>query len=307
MTLPPEQLYLSFSDLSESDRPETKICTREGCIFNREPQSVDNFYRKRNGSGKFLSWCRTCWKIIADEQTRKNIEHLQNLEPPTSKVCRNPNCIHLGKSQEISNFSKDKTKKDGLHTQCKDCVHAVQKEWRERNSDYSKEHNALYYSQNKESVKAKNREWAAANPEKVKANHKRYADNNRDLLREQSRARFLNTPIEKRRETSRKHYVKTKISKWAKRVLNGCRTRALAKGLPFDLVPEDLLDPVTGELPKICSVLPHIKLDYAAGLDRRKWASIDRIKPSLGYVKGNVRVISMAANMAKFDADDDII
>ena len=50
-----------------------------------------------------------------------------------------------------------------------------------------------------------------------------------------------------------------------------------------------------------------MRLDYAGGGDRRLWASVDRIKPELGYVKGNVRVISLAANMAKMDSEVDII
>jgi hypothetical protein len=48
-------------------------------------------------------------------------------------------------------------------------------------------------------------------------------------------------------------------------------------------------------------------LIYDGSGDRRCWASVDKIIPSVGYVSGNVRIISMAANMAKLDGIGDIL
>ena len=78
------------------------------------------------------------------------------------------------------------------------------------------------------------------------------------------------------------------------------RYRALKKGIPFDMEPSDLAD-----MPELCPVLG-CKLDYDRRGDRRLWASVDRIIPALGYVKGNIRIISMAANLAKLDGIGDI-
>ena len=65
------------------------------------------------------------------------------------------------------------------------------------------------------------------------------------------------------------------------------------------MIAADLLDRNTGELPVFCPIFKNIRLDYNAGSDYRLWASVDRIVPDLGYVSGNVWVISNAANMWK--------
>jgi hypothetical protein len=73
--------------------------------------------------------------------------------------------------------------------------------------------------------------------------------------------------------------------------------RAFAKlrGLPFEIVCSDLV------MPEYCTVLG-IKLEFNKGRARDNSPSIDRIKPELGYVRGNVRVISNRANLLKTNA-----
>lgn len=73
-----------------------------------------------------------------------------------------------------------------------------------------------------------------------------------------------------------------------------------AKGLPFNLEREDII------VPELCPYLG-IKLDMGGvpkGQSRKHVASLDRIKPELGYVKGNVEVISHLANTMKNNASD---
>lgn len=41
-------------------------------------------------------------------------------------------CTKCGQLKPLSGFSKDKAKKDGLKTQCKECMHEASAEWRER-------------------------------------------------------------------------------------------------------------------------------------------------------------------------------
>lgn len=62
-------------------------------------------------------------------------------------------------------------------------------------------------------------------------------------------------------------------------------------GVPFNLVPGDV------EIPDTCPIL---NLPMVAGT--RHAPSLDRIVPELGYVKGNVQVISRKANVMKNDA-----
>lgn len=82
------------------------------------------------------------------------------------------------------------------------------------------------------------------------------------------------------------------------RVLCGARARAAEKGIAFTMMLADLLP-----LPTNCPVYPWIKLVYGnSGRMAQESASIDRIDPKLGYIAGNVRVISWKANRQKGDA-----
>ena len=80
---------------------------------------------------------------------------------------------------------------------------------------------------------------------------------------------------------------------------NGARYRAKKEGLPFDLSPLDLKD--LG-IPDVCPVLG-IPLNKSPGDGKRNdnSPSLDKFIPSLGYVKGNVHVISWKANRLKND------
>lgn len=74
------------------------------------------------------------------------------------------------------------------------------------------------------------------------------------------------------------------------------RKRAIALSLPFDIEPEDIV------VPDVCPVLD---IPMAQGAGRENTPSLDRIIPSLGYVKSNIRVISFRANRLKSDASID--
>ena len=80
------------------------------------------------------------------------------------------------------------------------------------------------------------------------------------------------------------------------RALICIRHRAKKLGVPFDLKRGDLV------WPNECPILG-IPLTYHSGKKARDDApSVDRIVPSLGYVVGNVQVISARANRIKNDA-----
>ena len=96
--------------------------------------------------------------------------------------------------------------------------------------------------------------------------------------------------------------VIAKSTQWAvenrqKSMLRAARSRAKSMGLPFNLTIEDIV------IPERCPVLGLV-LKHATGVGGGGHASpsIDRIIPELGYVKGNVRIISRRANVLRNDA-----
>jgi len=74
-------------------------------------------------------------------------------------------------------------------------------------------------------------------------------------------------------------------------MLCGARNRATKRGLPFSLVAADIVIPV------FCPVL-----GLRLGQNHDTAPSLDRIKPVLGYVKDNIRVISWRANTLRSNA-----
>lgn len=95
------------------------------------------------------------------------------------------------------------------------------------------------------------------------------------------------------REWRRKKYFENPIPF----IFRSAKGRAKRKGLSFNITQKDLI------VPKVCPVLG-IEIIPKASREmkqRDSSPSIDRIIPSLGYVKGNVRIISNRANRLKSD------
>lgn len=78
-----------------------------------------------------------------------------------------------------------------------------------------------------------------------------------------------------------------------KTLYRSCKKRASREGLDFNIDFEDIT------IPSVCPILNEELVSF--GEDRRYWPSVDRVDNTLGYVKGNVRVISYKANMMKSD------
>lgn len=74
------------------------------------------------------------------------------------------------------------------------------------------------------------------------------------------------------------------------------RSRASKRGVKFEIEMTDIV------VPEVCPVLG-IALQHSriTGMPNENSPSLDRIVPSLGYVKGNVIVISYRANRLKND------
>lgn len=104
--------------------------------------------------------------------------------------------------------------------------------------------------------------WRAANPDRVKRN---------------SHAYRLNNPEQK--------------------IWESARDRAKRDKIPFTIRKTDI------RIPEFCPLLG-IKLAHGKGTGGAKASSpsLDRIKPDIGYVPGNIWVVSYRANMIKNDA-----
>ena len=94
------------------------------------------------------------------------------------------------------------------------------------------------------------------------------------------------------KDTETRHNNEDSIKK---ALIRAAKARAKKKGIPFDITIEDFI------LPEKCPLL-EIPLTVGYGTSQENSYSLDKIIPDLGYVKGNVWVISNKANMIKNNA-----
>lgn len=97
-------------------------------------------------------------------------------------------CTKCKKVKPLSEFSKDKSRKDGLCPWCKVC----QKNWRE---------------ENKEEISERRRKYRNENKEKVSEHRRKYYDKNRDKLLKKAR-KYYDEHLEDRIEYAQEYYEK---------------------------------------------------------------------------------------------------
>jgi hypothetical protein len=86
------------------------------------------------------------------------------------------------------------------------------------------------------------------------------------------------------------------------RLWAGAKTRSDKKNLPFTIQPTDVYD-LVADL-EVCPVLG-IPLCWTNDKMKDDSPTLDRMVPSLGYVVGNIAVISQKANRIKTDANSE--
>lgn len=89
-----------------------------------------------------------------------------------------------------------------------------------------------------------------------------------------------------------KQHIENNMSK---HLLTLAQKRSVKYGVPFDLTQEDIF------IPKVCPALG-MELKRGVGGSADSSPTLDRHIPKLGYVKGNVAVISSLANRIKTNA-----
>lgn len=120
--------------------------------------------------------------------------------------------------------------------------------------------------------------------------NKKYRDANSERRNSADRKRYAMDPtLAKERE--RRRYEKDFI----KIALKSARKRAAERNFPYDITENDV------HVPMFCPVFG-TELKIGKGRPDDASPSLDKIIPALGYVRGNVWVISHRANRIKSDA-----
>jgi hypothetical protein len=224
-------------------------------------------------------------EIKEDSVTRLYTKVIIGLDGIPRKRCSNPNCPLGEELLPLDFFFPSAQVKSGIDARCQICEAKQKRIWFENNRDKHRESSKKYSAKNRDKIRARVAKWASDNAERRRIKGREFKRKTADKIKIRERENLLSDPS--------RH--------WTRRAVIRCKSRAKKEEALFNIDSSDLLP-----LPEFCSVFG-IKLDYLGGSVRREWASVDRIIPSLGYVKGNVRVISQAANWAKSNSDGDVI
>jgi len=151
------------------------------------------------------------------------------------------------------------------------------------------------------SNKEAQRQWRERNKEKIKEYSLKYRAENKEKIA------LVKKKYDKEYNVANREKKRVYIAGWQrenpeKYLLCLAKTRAKKENLDFNLEVNDIV------IPTHCPLL-NIPIECNRGLNRRKNSlSIDRIDNSIGYIKGNVWVISWQANVMKHTASkEDLI
>jgi hypothetical protein len=98
--------------------------------------------------------------------------------------------------------------------------------------------------------------------------------------------------LENRRNYENVYKKQYRQKHWASALYKQAKQRAKVKGLSFEIEISDII------IPEFCPILG-IKLQQGQSRMIDASPSLDRIKPELGYIKNNIKVISNRANRIK--------
>ena len=131
------------------------------------------------------------------------------------------------------------------------------------------------------------------NKERILAQRKIYYYNNKEKLREKQK---LYAKTDRAKSLQRHSDIKSKQNNFANYIFRSLINRCKVEGRFCNLEKEDIV------IPEYCPYL-NIKLTNILGKGRQETnPSVDRIIPELGYIKGNIQIISDKANRMKQDA-----
>ncbi|MFL6601799.1 MAG: hypothetical protein ACJ8R9_10755 [Steroidobacteraceae bacterium] len=191
----------------------------------------------------------------------------------------------------------------------KDDLHANEMTPAQRYYHRNKHKPEVRAKHNERSNRIQKRHWAKRNPkiiatarrylksEKYKAWHEATREHRREVQRQWRRD---NPYAVSYKDNPKYRAQRFEISeRWRtnnplKSLLVQAKSRAKREGIPFDIVVEDLV------VPEYC---PIVGLKMAGSRQGDMAPSLDRIIPKLGYVKGNVKVVSRRGNRLKSDHD----
>ena len=93
-------------------------------------------------------------------------------------------CSKCGETKPLTEFNKDKSTRDGLRYECRDCSREYFRQYRQENKEKEQERNRQYRQENKERITERKKQYAEENKEIIAERGKQYRQKNRDKILE---------------------------------------------------------------------------------------------------------------------------
>jgi 5-methylcytosine-specific restriction endonuclease McrA len=96
-------------------------------------------------------------------------------------------CNKCGESKPLSDFSKDRSARDGRQGRCKPCAKAAHKEYYEANAENIRARTRRHYESNREKRVEYSRQYRRENAETIARNNAEWRSRNPDYFRQKAR------------------------------------------------------------------------------------------------------------------------
>lgn len=253
--------YLNYNVYYENDEQK--------CFCCGITKKIENFPRISGLGNRVRVKCRDCIKDKKSEIFEK--------DGTKYKICHK-----CKKEKEIINFYKN-----GLSVAhyCKDCHH---KKLKKPKYIDEYENGAIIKRQCRACEKIKDVQEFY----KSRKTYKRICKCCRNIKRNEIFKNLTPEQLVKHHEQEKNRLKKYRGNSKIKALCVSAKRRAKEQNVPFNITCEDII------IPEKCPIL-NIKLQTAIGLATDQSPSLDKIIPKLGYIKGNIKVISRRANRIK--------
>lgn len=147
-------------------------------------------------------------------------------------------CSKCGQTKPYSDWGKNKSKKDGLASECKACHAASSAAWRKANPDEQKRRSREQFAKSRERENLRRRKWYWNNREYAREMGRRYYEETAEKQRQTSRDWRKNNPDKLREQNRRTRAKRAAVPSepyTEKDILNRWGTNCHLCGEPIDL------------------------------------------------------------------------
>lgn len=114
-------------------------------------------------------------------------------------------CCTCGQTLPLESFNRDRGKKDGRGSQCRECKKIVDTQYRKDNKEAIAEGKARHYQNNREKVDSHNRKYCEDHKESIAKYQAQYGRDNKERLSEMAAQRYENDK-ERVKKRAKKYY-----------------------------------------------------------------------------------------------------